>query len=256
MISRNQLKYYSGLLKKKDRNIENKFIVEGRKIVEEGIKQIHEFNCELIISNLKFAGENKDFLSEVSANYKIPLEVIKNQDFSKLTDTKNPQGIIAVFKKPPEKVIENINSNPVVFLDEIADPGNVGTILRNCDWFGVSDVILSDGCADVYNPKTLRSSMGSVFHINIYENFNLKTSLKILKEKKYKILCSDLDGENIFHFKNVKKNVIIFSSESHGPSKDVINLADKKITIPKYGSAESLNVASASAVILSCLRKV
>jgi TrmH family RNA methyltransferase len=143
------------------------------------------------------------------------------------------------------------HSNLIVALDNISDPGNAGTIIRNCDWFGIKELILGENCVELYNPKVLRASMGSVFHLEISETQNLIDTLKKLKEKGYSIICTDMKGENVFKYYLGEKSIIIFSNEAAGPSQEILNLADKKITIPQIGNAESLNVASASAVILA-----
>jgi len=248
MISVNQLKYYSSLRNKKYRNEENKFIVEGKKIILEGINS--NYNCEVIFVTKVFIENNKEFLSKINSK-SIRIEVIKSQDFKKFSDTITPQGIAAVFQKGNKSKTNLFKTNLVVYLDDISEPGNLGTIIRNCDWFGVQEIILSPDCAELYNPKTIRASMGSMFHLNIFENIDLKSYLNVLKEKKYLILCSDIQGADIFNYNKASKKVIIFSNEAKGPNKEMINLSDEIITIPKLGKAESLNVASASAIILA-----
>jgi TrmH family RNA methyltransferase len=139
-------------------------------------------------------------------------------------------------------------------LDNISDPGNLGSIIRNCDWFGVKNILLSEAIADYTNPKVIRSSMGSIFHINFFEGIDSQKLLE-LKKREYEILCADLEGENVFTYKSVKKKILILSSESHGPSEEIEFVTDKKICIPRIGNAESLNVASASAVLMAILTK-
>ena len=143
----------------------------------------------------------------------------------------------------------------IVCLENISDPGNVGTIIRNCDWFGIKDIILSNTCADVYNPKTIRSSVGSLFHANIFFSSNLINDLNILKNKGYKILSATLGGKSVFNYKTGEKTIIILGNEANGISKNILSFSDDFITIPKIGNAESLNVANASAVILGELTK-
>lgn len=250
MITKNELKYYSSLLQKKFRREENKFIVEGEKIVLEGLKS--NFECEIVICTNQFSEDNINILKELKAK-NIRAEIIKNIEFVKLSDTINPQGIAAVFKKTkPGKIAQN---NILVGLEDISDPGNLGTIIRNCDWFGITEIILSKDCAEIFNPKTIRASMGSVFHTNIFEEIDLPEEIKKIKKGGYEILCTDLVGESVYSHKPSKKTFIIFSNEAHGSSGEIKNLADYKITIPKKGKAESLNVASASAIILSELSK-
>ncbi len=252
MITRNELKYYSSLLKKKSRDEHNKFIVEGTKIVLDGLDS--NIKCEIIFMSYEFMEMNKFLVTKLEKKG-LKVEILKNQDYSKLTDTKSPQGISAVFHKPVHKTksIESINSNLVVCLENISDPGNLGTILRNSDWFGVKEILLINNCADVYNPKTIRASMGSIFHLNIFELNELNDDLKKLKRSGYKVLCTDLSGKNIFEFQPSSKCVITFSNEANGISQNLLDMADDNITIPEMGKAESLNVASASAVILAIL---
>ena len=253
MISKSELKYYSSLLTKKNRKSENKFIIEGKKSVLEGINSSYE--CEIIFVTNKFSEENIETLNEISAS-KNRIVTLKQKEFEKISDTKTPQGIAAVFNKPTnifEKVY-SFNDKLIIMLDNISDPGNLGTIIRNCDWFGIKNILLSENIVDYTNPKVIRSSMGSVFHVNLFEEIDAETLLK-LKRQGYEIFCADLEGENIFTYQRNKKTILILSSESHGPSKEFLEISDKKICIPRIGNAESLNVASASAVLLAILTK-
>ncbi len=253
MISKNELKYFSNLLKKKFREKEKKFIAEGEKIVEEGLKS--NFKCEKIITTHEFFEKKQKYLDSLVSEKNL-LEIIKNQDFKKISDTVNSQGIAAFFQVPQkDDRLTEIRTNFIVCLNNISDPGNVGTILRNCDWFGISEIILIEGCAELYNPKTVRASMGSIFHLNIFNETDLDTLSK-LKIKNYKFLTADIKGENIYDFNFPPESIIIFSSEATGPSSEILKITDHLITIPKYGHAESLNVASASAVILSRIKKL
>lgn len=247
MISKNKLKYYSSLVRKKNRDIEKKFLAEGLKTVEEGLRS--GFSCEAVLVTDEFEANNKGYLKK----YNIQIESVEQNDFNKISETVTPQGIAAVFDYPTPRNPEFITSELVVCLENISDPGNLGTIIRNCDWFGIQDIVLSKNCTDVYSSKTVRSSMGSLFHVNIYKDVELHAWLPLIKKKDYKILCADMEGENLFTIQKGKKNIIILASESHGPSNEVLSLSDIRFTIPKFGNAESLNVASASAVILSSL---
>jgi len=253
MISRNDLHYYSSLLKKKIRRSENKFLVEGIKSVLEGVNS--KYKCEVIFVTNKFVEENEEAFIALG-NVKKKIVSIKQKELEKLTDTETPQGIAAVFVLPEVKFSSEffIDEKVIVTLDNISDPGNVGTIIRNCDWFGIKNIFLSDETADYTNPKVLRASMGSVFHTELFE-INKLSVLNNLKANGYEILCADTEGENIYDYRSEKKKVVILSNEAHGPSEEALKYADRKITIPKRGNAESLNVASASAVILAELTK-
>jgi RNA methyltransferase, TrmH family len=253
MISNNELQYYSSLLQKKHRRIEDKFLAEGKKSVVEGVNS--DYDCDVIFITHNFAEENETFISNLR-KIKNKIVTLKQKELKKISDTKTPQGIAAVFKKPNlEFSVNNLRAEKfIVMLDNISDPGNLGTIIRNCDWFGIRNILLSDNIVDYTNPKVIRSSMGSVFHINIFENIS-SDHLKELKSSSYEILCADIEGENIFNYKSSKKLILILSSESHGPSKEIQMITDKKISVPRIGNAESLNVASASAVLLAQLTK-
>lgn len=253
MISKNELQYYSSLLKKKYRKLEKKFIVEGKKSVLEGLNS--HYNCEAVFNTNNFSEENKELVKNISS-FKIRITTLKQKEFEQLSDTKTPQGIAAVFVKVNPKLKQLLSSEEqlIVMLDNISDPGNLGTIIRNCDWFGVKNILLSENIVDYTSPKVIRASMGSVFHVNIFEEVKTDILLKF-KENGYAFLCADVKGENIFTFRSENKKLLILSSESHGPSKDIERMSDKKISIPRIGNAESLNVASASAVLLAQLTK-
>jgi TrmH family RNA methyltransferase len=248
MITRNELKYYSSLSQKKFRESELKFLVEGIKNVKEGLSS--HFDCEIILLTHEYAELNKNFLSEIRKK-KIRVEVIRSQDFIRISETKSPQGIAAVFRYAklnfyPEKTESNI----LVYLDNISDPGNLGTIIRTCDWFGINEILISKFSVDYLNPKAVRASMGSIFHLYIFEEIDY-TLLNDLKLNDFKIVCSDLNGKNLFDYKFPEKFVLVFSNEATGPTEEVKKIADDVITIPKSGQAESLNVAIASGIILS-----
>lgn len=251
MLSKNAIKYYSTLLQKKYRDRERKFIVEGKRLIEEAVNS--SFECEIIICTENFVIGNKKFISKVEKNCRV--ETVKEVDFKRLSDTQTPQGILGIFAKEKLSFVFEPHTNLILAMENISDPGNVGTIFRNADWFGVKQIILSKDCAEVFNPKVLRASMGSVFHIEFVDTVELYDELKRLKENKYTTAVADMSGENIYDYSIPQKLVITVCNEAHGPSQKLLELADVKLTIPQKGKAESLNVASASAVILSELTK-
>lgn len=250
MITQKEIKYYSSLLQKKYRQQERRFIVEGDKLLTDGIES--GFVPEVILTTTRFYDEQQDYFRSLK-DFRI--EKIKSAELNKLTDTKTPQPVVAVFPFRSNKFnSKKINSSPLIYLDNISDPGNTGTILRNCDWFGITDVLMSEGSVELYNPKVVRSTMGSVFHLNVYDKVNAG-NLEQLKEKDYQIVCSDLRGENVMDFALPERLVVVFSNEAHGPDNKIRELADNIISIEKKGKAESLNVASASAIILAIITK-
>ncbi len=252
MSSKNQLKYYSSLLNKKQRQEEKKFIVEGLKLISEAVES--GFRCEIVIALKEFLDENNSFVKFIEKN-KINFDTVKTPELEKLCDTKTPQGVIGVFNFKQQSKTDLGNEKLIVALENVSDPGNLGTIIRNCDWFGVNNVLLSSDCAEIYNPKVIRSSAGSVFHLNIFYESNFYGVLEEQKKLGYKILCADLNGENLYNFTKSGKMILILANEANGPTEKLLEICDSKITIPKKGDAESLNVASASAVLLSQLTK-
>jgi TrmH family RNA methyltransferase len=252
MLTKKQLKYYSSLLNKKNRAAEKKFLVEGQKLIMEAFDS--GYLCEIILTLDESANENQNLIKQLSKK-KIISATVRSPDFVKLCDTKNPQGVVGVFyvKQQNKPVFEN--EKFIVAMESISDPGNVGTIIRNCDWFGVKNILLNPDCAEVYNPKVIRASAGSVFHLNIYEEQDFYGVFKEQKKNGFVVLCADLSGENLYTFTNNKKIILVLANEANGPTDKLLEICDSKITIPGIGKAESLNVASASAVLLSTLTK-
>lgn len=251
MLTQNELKYYSALLQKKYRQQEQKFIVEGKRLVEEALKS--NYKCEVVIMSEFYAKKDHSTVEKFSKHLRT--EIITEDNFKKIAETKAPQGIAAVVSIPSSPIKISKDEKLIVAIENISDPGNVGTIIRTCDWFGVKSVIVSPESVDVFNPKVIRSTMGSLFHINVYNSSDFYTDLVELKQKGRKILCSAMHGENIFSYRSKERAILILSNEAHGPTEEMLKLSDQTITIPKYGNAESLNVASAAAVIIAELIK-
>ncbi|MCB0732337.1 MAG: RNA methyltransferase, partial [Ignavibacteriae bacterium] len=194
--------------------------------------------------------ENK-FLAILKSK-KLEFEIISNNDFLKNSSTKNPQGIAAVFEIPKKNRL-NLHEGKIVCLENISDPGNLGTILRSCNWFGIKTVLLSKNCAELYNPKVLRASMGAIFHLNIHENINLINEISALKKMGYESYYADMNGADYRKINFNEKCIITFCNEASGPTKDLKSISDYAITIPSKGNIDSLNVSAAAAVILSRL---
>jgi RNA methyltransferase, TrmH family len=252
MLTKNKFKYYSSLLNKKQRNEESKFIVEGVKLISEAIES--GLNCEIVLAQTDFLETNIRFLNFIEKK-KIVYDTVKVQELEKLSDTKTPQGVVGIFNFK-RQIKTNLGIEKLIAaLENISDPGNLGTIIRNCDWFGVKNLLLSSDCAEMYNPKVIRSSAGSVFHLNLFYENNFYEELGEQKKLGYKILCADLNGENLYSFVQNEKMILVLANESNGPTEKLLEICDSTITIPKKGNAESLNVASASAVLLSQLTR-
>lgn len=246
-VTHTELKLFSSLLQKKFRKQHNLFLAEGLKLVDEAL--MSGYKITHLLATEFYYSKNKSFFDSTKSKG-IETLLVKEKDFTKLSDTKSPQGITAVCEEGLQGKI-SFKSKVIVALENISDPGNLGTIFRNCDWFGFDNIILSENCAEVFSPKVLRASMGSVFNTNISIADKFIDKMDKLKSEGYKILVADLNGENIYDMQIGEKSVIVLCNEANGPSGEINKFADGKITIPKYGQAESLNVASATAVILS-----
>jgi TrmH family RNA methyltransferase len=249
-MTRAELRYYVSLTSKKNRIEESKFLVEGIKLIEEALSA--GFYCEALLHTNEVNLNEEDFIDSIRKKV-LRIEEIRHDDLGRLTDTKTPQQVVAVFYDDENN--KKLRGDLIVALENINDPGNLGTIIRNSDWFGVETIFLSDNCAEVFSPKVIRASAGSVFHVNIIESKNFYDELTELKEKNFQIYCADLSGEDIYSFEREIKSVLVMANESHGPTEELIRICNTKITIPRKGKAESLNVANASAVILSELTK-
>ncbi len=247
MLTKRELKYYTSLNKVKYRKIEQKFIVEGKRLVDEAVES--NFDCEVIIASESFAKTNTEKINKYK--HRTIVQTIADNDFSTIADTQTPQGVLAIMEIPLQRYIDETKEGLVVALENISDPGNVGTIIRTCDWFGINDIIISSNSVDIYNPKVIRSTMGSLFHVNIQISENIVGTLKAFKQKGKKIFCADMNGENIYDFNKSKSAVLVFSNEASGPTERLLEIADSIITIPKFGNAESLNVATATAIVVS-----
>lgn len=183
----------------------------------------------------------------------ITWQLLPPQHFTRLADTESPQGILMVMKIPsylPDQ-LNYSNANFVLLLQGIRDPGNLGTIIRTADWYGAGAVILSWDCVDPFNPKVLRGTMGSIFHLPVYSTPDLTEEIRQFKEKRFQIVATSLSGERMLHKTQFKHPVaLLLGGEVQGISADIQKLADIDVRIRKYGGAESLNVAIAGGVLM------
>ncbi len=244
-LSKNRLKYYASLKLKKFRETESKFIVEGLRIGRDLLDSDFQIEAVFALDDLT----DFDLLRQATKRKGADLFTVSEKELQKICDTKTPQGIAFAVLKKEERI--NKNAEIIAALYNVSDPGNVGTIMRNCDWFGINDLLISGESAEMYNPKAVRASMGSFFRLNLEQTKNFTKKLLQLKEEGYKLLCADLNGKSIYDYTPQGKSVLVFSNEAQGPSEEILNIANDIITIPKFGNAESLNVANSSAVIFS-----
>lgn len=242
MLTKNQIKLIKSLNDKKNRVELGLFLVEGEKSVLELLKS--NFEIESLLITTDFLEKNKKQIESKIKKY----ELLDKNDLEKIGTLESNDSAIAVVKQKINN-IENIDftANKIILaLDDIRDPGNLGTIIRIADWYGIKNIIASANTVDFYNPKVITATKGSFSRINIFYT-DLK---KFLSETKLPILGAFLEGENIHKKIFPDKGILLMGNESNGISPDIEKLVTQKITIPSYGEAESLNVAIATAVIL------
>jgi TrmH family RNA methyltransferase len=241
MVSKNQLKLITSLQQKKYRNANKLFFAEGVK----GIQELLDSNFEL-----EYLYTTKNDFSKVNKDLKT---IISDDDLKKISALVTANSCLAVFKIPSGKPI--VETGIILALDSIRDPGNLGTILRLCDWFGVEQIICSKETVDVYNPKVVQATMGSISRVNV-NYLDLKA---FLVETNLPIFGTFMNGENIYKSKLPKKGIIVMGNEANGISSEIEELIQNKLTIPRFSDAqktESLNVATATAIVLSEFRRV
>lgn len=243
MLSKTHSKYIQSLHHKKFRDADAVFIAEGNKTVSE-LLAAGNFDCKEILATTVWLQQNSLFIQK---HFHAVVHELLPHELEKISALATPGEVLAVFKKKPvEKIISKGNISLV--LDTIQDPGNLGTIIRIADWFGVKNIICSVTTADMYNPKVVQSTMGSLGRVNVLYT-DIVSWLK--ENKNISSYAASLNGRPLRQFQQLKEGVIVIGNESKGISDDVIQLCSEKITIAKHGEAESLNAAVATGIILS-----
>lgn len=257
-VSQFQFKYFEKLTKKKYREQEKRFLIEGTKLVLEVLQSDWKLETLLLRRAFLMTESARDILRLAEAVHCELLEV-STDELKKLSDTVTPQsimGVVAARRQLLDPVLSgDAHRCLVVALDDVADPGNVGTILRTCDWFGVDAVVLSKSSVEIFNPKVVRSAMGSLFHLPICADADLSSVLKSAKGNGFEIIATVIEGGKMLSSIDFPaKTIMVFGNEAHGISPEITQLADQLMTIPKHGRAESLNVAIASGVAIGYWR--
>ena len=237
-LSNNHQKLITSLSQKKYRQKHQLFIAEGVKVVEEFLKSSYEL--EILFST------DSDFSSLdcfIQVSY---------QELKKISSLKNPNKVLAIFKIPNQ--INPIMGGLILVLDSINDPGNLGTIIRLCDWFGIEQLVCSNETVDCFNSKVVQASMGSLTRVAV-SYLDLK---KYLQNASVPIFVADMDGLDVYKTKLPDSALLVLGNEANGISDEIKQLVTTKITIPRFGAiqqTESLNVATASAILLSEFRR-
>lgn len=236
MVSKSQIKLITALQQKKFRKEHQLFFTEGNKVTREFLDSGFRLHS--------FFSTGEDF-SAVPANRFFEAT---EADMKKMSALTTPPGLLAVFEMPAEKRV--LHNALILALDGISDPGNLGTLVRLCDWFGIQNLVCSPNCVDAYNPKAVQASMGSLARVNVvYRNLD-----EFLEETTLPVFGTFMDGDNIYRQSLPEAGVIVMGSEANGISGEVERLVTQKIAIPRFGDirkTESLNVATAAAIILS-----
>ena len=216
------------------------YIVEGIKMVKEAISENQEIALIAIREDFKIDFDTKN----------IKTVTISNKIFNDISDVKTPQGILAVIKKNQNNQIET-NSNYILALDSLQDPGNMGTIIRTADSANINQIIINKTTVDPYSPKVIRSTMGAIYRTNIIEVEDLKATLKEMKLKGFQIITTDLKAtQSIYDINYNNKTVVVIGNEANGVSQEILQTADKKVIIPMLGKTESLNASIAASIMI------
>ncbi|RZK23188.1 MAG: RNA methyltransferase [Flavobacterium sp.] len=241
MLSKSQVSFIKSLHQKKFRRQQGLFIVEG-------IKSVRDFiTSGFGIHSIYYTAEHSGSLSKPDANIK--LFEVNNAEIDKISTLQTPQGILAVVELPKIEQFDPsvLKGKFTIVLDGIQDPGNLGTIIRTADWFGISQIICSEDTADAYNPKTVQASMGSLSRVKL----SYLSLPEIIKNLNLPVFGAFLDGKNIYDISWGDEGLVILGNEGQGISDELRALVDKKVTIPRSGEAESLNVAISTAIFCS-----
>ena len=241
MVSKNQIKLITSLQQKKFRSLHQLFVAEGVKVISELLQSKLELEHLYLTETL---------FEEVNTEKKT---IISESDLKKISALNTPNNCLAIFKIPKDKPI--FEEGLMLALDDIRDPGNLGTILRLCDWFGISQLVCSEQTVDLYNPKVIQATMGSIARVTVnyldLNDFIGKTTLPVFG--------TFMEGKNIYGENLPKEGIIVMGNEANGISQKIEKSIKNRLTIPRFGElqqTESLNVATATAIILSEFRRV
>ena len=236
MVTKNQIKHITALQQKKYRQSEGLFIAEGQKVINELLDS--QFKLQhLYVTDAIFPTVRDDQKTQIS-----------DDQLKKISALTTQNNCLAVFAMQEEKVVKT--TGIVVALDNLRDPGNMGTIIRLCDWFGITQLICSHGTVDLYNPKVVQATMGSLTRVQV----NYVDLPKFLQNQGVPVFGTFMDGENIYSKHLPENAIIVLGNEANGISKEIEAIVSQKLSIPRFGdiqATESLNVASATAIILS-----
>lgn len=247
-----ELKSIKKLSRRRHRDIEKKFLIEGIRFVEEALSSAWPLES-FIYSPRLVEGERGQALLEMAVRKGVRIMVVESCVMSELADTDTPQGVLAVMRQPNYRLEDLIGSRQalVVVVDGVQDPGNLGTIIRSADAAAANCAILLKGTVDLYNPKTLRSTMGSLFHLPVVTDVEPDNVLNLLSEAGLQLVVgAPSAARTVGSLDLTRPTALVVGSEARGPSSEVIQRAAHLVRIPMPGRAESLNVATAASILL------
>ena len=241
ILSKSQISFIKSLHQKKYRKENKIFIIEGIKSITEFISSTFQ------IHSIYYLAQYQSLLPQLPANIK--LFEVNNADLDKISTLQTPQGILALVKMPEAPLPETLNlkNKFSLVLDGIQDPGNLGTIIRTADWFGFQNVICSPNTVEVYNPKTVQATMGSLCRVNVvYDDLS-----SFITQSDLPVFGAMLSGQSLYEVNWGKEGLIILGNEGQGVTEEIANFITQPVTIPRVGGAESLNVALSAAILCS-----
>ena len=240
MLTKNAIKQIASLKQQKFRKELGLFVVEGRKMVDELLHS--HFETVNLFATEAFLNDHPAF---------VEAEIVSEMQMEQMSGQDTPPGILAVVRIPEQKEIK-ASSRFVLALDGIANPGNMGTLIRTAEWFGITDVVCSPDCVELWNPKTVQATMGSLFRMQVWKA-DLPSFLHEASSKGKAVYGALLEGENLFEMREKPEGIIVIGSESHGIRADVLPCITRPVTIPRVGGSltESLNAAVAGGIIMA-----
>ena len=249
MISKNKIKFIVSLQKKKARDEERLFVIEGDKLVKEFL--IANVRIKMLLAKPEFLN---GIMPELTRSVNV-IEDVSHDELKQISSLKTPHNALAVVYMPDQEMsISEVLGKLCVALESVQDPGNLGTIIRAAGWFGIKNIVCSKDCVDVYNPKVIQASMGALLHVNVYY-YDLKKLLNSAVKNSIPVFGTMLEGGSIYDHKLHNKGIILFGNESKGISEELIPFITEKIMIPKFSNAkegiDSLNVSMAASVVFS-----
>jgi TrmH family RNA methyltransferase len=242
MISKSQVKYIQSLGQKKYRDQEQVFVAEGPRLVSDLLQSKNVVVTQLYAVS-EWLADNATLLNGIQTS------AVLDRELESMSQLKTPNRVIAIVKKFEHKE-PVVGGNISIVLDTIQDPGNLGTIIRIADWFGINQIICSSDSADMYNSKVVQATMGSIARVNVYYTDLTKW---LEHQREVRVYATMLEGKDVTKMSAIKEGLIIIGNEAKGIDERLVQFANEKITIPKKGKADSLNAAVAAGIVMACL---